>query len=727
MKKLSQDFSSEMRISLQPVLVALLLAACILLFSASDVVLDRTISMVFAGFLAIGAIVFWNLDGSAPLLARWLTLILILLSILAWGIWQQNPHFVYVYVVPVALTAALINTRASVGCAFAASILTVGMAIFGTHFNLSITRESVLVALLIVWGMVAILVAIYLPVEKLASWAWHYYREAQISVEQARDSKAALAQNVENLEYANRQLALLNERTTALRWVAEQAQQAKSAFVARVSHEFRAPLNIIIGMVNLLVENPEVYPAPPQGKVREHLDIIYRNCQHLASMINDVLALSQAQAGRITLHRSTVNLVDIIHNASEIVTPLIQEKKLDFMLDLPADLPLIYCDPTRIRQILLNLLSNAARLTQQGGITVKASADVKTVTLSVEDTGPGISPEDVERIFEPFFQGSVLPWRDNKGSGLGLSISKQFVALHGGRMWVESEVGTGSTFYLELPIEPIPELTSSPTRWIRDDWEWYDRETRPTFSQTHYRPRFIVWHDSKELAERCAWVTDEVEWIHVANQEVVAGEVARGTCRAVVVNTAVPEDVWTRVTQAQRLFPETVILGCSYTQPANPLLLAGAVDYLLKPLTHAQLAQLVESLDSPIHHVLVIDDDADTRALLVTYLELYDSSVHTHAVATGKEAFAVMAQQPVDLVLLDLLLVEEHGYDILARMQADPALVGIPVIMITAQDASAREATSPLLMVSTAQGLHLDKLIDGVNVLTALMARNTYQ
>jgi signal transduction histidine kinase/CheY-like chemotaxis protein len=721
MKNLPHDFTSEIRIPLQPILVAIILIACIILFTASDNITERNISMLFAVVLAGSASLLWRMDDDHPVLTRWLTVILLLGSAVFWGVWQRIPESLFLLLIPVVFAGALINVTACAVSAAVVSAVVVGLVLLSQRMDMVFPQQTVAIMMVMVWVFVGVIMVIYLPIQKLASWAWHYYREAQQSVEQARNTQAELSQTVENLEYANRQLALVNERATALRWVAEEAQQAKSAFVARVSHEFRAPLNIIIGMVNLLVENPEVYETPPQGKVREHLAIIYRNSQHLASMINDVLALSQVQTGRIILHRTYVKVEEIIQSACVIVQPLVVEKNLSFTLIVPEDIPLVYCDQTRIRQILLNLLSNAARLTMKGGITVQVQVGDQQVRISVQDTGPGVPPEDVERIFEPFYQGTSISWQDNKGSGLGLSISKQFVVLHGGRMWVESDVGAGSTFFIELPVDPIPELVSPPTRWIQEDWEWRNREQRPSFPQSHYRPRLVVWHESVNLAERCAWTTNDVEWVHTARREVVEAEIARGTCRALLVNVTSPQNVWAAAESARVQFPDIPILGCCYNHTTNPMVSAGAQAYLMKPLTKKQLQQAIEEVGSDIAHILVVDDEKDSRELLTIFSQIYDDSVRVTAVADGKEAFAVMHKQHIDLVLLDLLLRNERGFDILLQMQQDPALAEIPVIMVTAQDANIPSAHTPLLLATVGRGFTLEQLTDGIQDLTTLM------
>ena len=157
------------------------------------------------------------------------------------------------------------------------------------------------------------------------------------------NARRSCGEALDNLAHANRQLSLLNEKVAGLRLTAEQAEKAKAAFLAKVSHEFRTPLNMILGMTDLIVESPEVYGDRLPSRLLEHLEIVHRNCNHLSRIIDDVLDLSQVQAGRLTLHREYVSLTDVLHKAVTAVRPMIESKNLDFRVDSPVDLPQIYC------------------------------------------------------------------------------------------------------------------------------------------------------------------------------------------------------------------------------------------------------------------------------------------------------------------------------------------------------------------------------------------------
>jgi signal transduction histidine kinase len=232
----------------------------------------------------------------------------------------------------------------------------------------SVDGTEISVALVVVWSSLAVAYAVYYPLSQLNRRLWESLRQARGRMDESLDRKVELAQALEDLGNANRQLALANERSAALRTVAEEAQRSKAAFVARVSHEFRTPLNMIIGLVGIMVENPEMYAEELPPDLWADLEIVYRNCQHLSGMINDVLDLTQAEAGRLVLHKEQVDLGAIVESAIAVVWPMIDKKRLALQVSVPDDLPQVYCDPNRVRQVLLNLLSNAARFTAQGGI-----------------------------------------------------------------------------------------------------------------------------------------------------------------------------------------------------------------------------------------------------------------------------------------------------------------------------------------------------------------------
>ena len=230
----------------------------------------------------------------------------------------------------------------------------------------------------------------------------------------------------------------------------EVASQHKSQFLANMSHELRTPLNAILGYTELVLD--DIYGDVAQ-RMRDVLQRVHSNGKHLLGLINDVLDLSKIEAGQLTLSLEDYSIKDVVHNVFAVVEPLATEKSLALKVELPNDLPTAHGDERRLTQVLLNLVGNAIKFTNAGEVLIKAAASNGAYTLSVRDTGPGIDPADQVKIFEEFQQADNSSTKTKGGTGLGLSIAKRIVAMHGGRIWVESELGCGSTFFVNVPVE----------------------------------------------------------------------------------------------------------------------------------------------------------------------------------------------------------------------------------------------------------------------------------
>ncbi|MCB0126793.1 MAG: hypothetical protein KDE58_31255, partial [Caldilineaceae bacterium] len=302
----------------------------------------------------------WVLEGRWPHFSRFLTTLL-LASFVLWGVQSTfGTTFLFLLAIPVLVAFGLLGI-----------VTALGIALLETTWVLShgATIEQ-LPALVALWLILIIVYLIIHPIQETAAWAWRHYALLRQRLDAERDYKADLTQALQDLLQANRQLDLLNERLGAMRQLAEEANKSKTTFVAKVSHEFRTPLNMIIGLIDLVVQTPDLYGNALAPALLDDLQIVQRNCRHLAGMIDDVLDLSQTEAGRLVLHQDWHELHSAIEDAVDVVTPLLEKKQLALHLDIETALPQIYCDMTRIRQVILNLLSNAARYTAAGQIDI---------------------------------------------------------------------------------------------------------------------------------------------------------------------------------------------------------------------------------------------------------------------------------------------------------------------------------------------------------------------
>jgi len=255
------------------------------------------------------------------------------------------------------------------------------------------------------------------------------------------------------LRELNRELAAANEKL-------KEADRLKNEFVATISHELRTPLNSIIGFTKLILNEID---GPLNDLQRTDLTAIYTSSQHLLSLVNNVLDFSKIAAGRMELHKEMLDFREIVVGVMSTTLALVGDKDIELIEEVEEGLPTVYADRVRIRQVILNLMSNAVKFTEEGSITLRAKRITEEAKLdgqrrtmpfilcSVTDTGIGVAHKDIPIVFEEFRQLDGSTSRQAEGTGLGLPISKRLVEMHGGRLWVESKVGVGSTFSFTLP------------------------------------------------------------------------------------------------------------------------------------------------------------------------------------------------------------------------------------------------------------------------------------
>ena len=555
----------------------------------------------------------------------------------------------------------------------------------------------------------------------VSQWALHYSEQAHQALDEARQKQVELAQIQEDLLKANQELVRLSKRQMALQQEAEQARQAKAEFVANVSHELRAPLNMIIGFSELMIKNPRVYGSKLPPALLADISTIRSNSQHLSRLIDDVLDLSQVEAGRMAITKEKASIYEIIETAVEAVQTLYKSKRLYLETNLPLDLPEIYCDRTRIQQILINLLSNAGRFTETGGVKVKVIQEEGHLTFSVSDTGPGIAPENQEKLFRPFQQVDSSIRRKHGGSGLGLSICKQFVELHDGRIWLESEPGTGTVIYFTLPLESaVPTNPSSARRWVNPYTAVEGRTRSYRAPKMEIIPRYVVLEPGHALQRLFHRYLRNVEVVAVHTSEEAYAELSRSPAQALLVNTSALQsdtalDIFTDLPY------ETPAIACwvpGLEDTANHM---GVVDYLLKPIMAEILLGALSRLKMQPHTLLIVEDDPGLMKLFVRILSNAPVKYILLRATTGIEALHLLREHRPDVMLLDLFLPEKDGFQVLEEKQGDPTIREIPVIVISSRDPSNEAVVTNRLLVSRKSGLSARDLMDLIQAVSELL------
>jgi signal transduction histidine kinase/CheY-like chemotaxis protein len=701
---------SELRVSPKPVLAALVMLGVGFYFATEMLSYPwRTVDQAMSLFLLLSTLsaIGWVLVNWRPMLGRWFTVLALAAAVHLGGWWLHVPGSLAWAVIPTALAAPLVGLPAAVVTAVGESVVVLGLV---RSPAAGVGLSNAIVALIAIWGVLGGIWAMHHQIRQQSSWFVKYFERARQSLWDAQDRRAELRQALDDLTHANRQLMLMNERVTALRSIAEEAQRAKTRFVAKVSHEFRTPLNMIVGLVDLMVETPEIYDVTLSPRMREALQVVHRNCQHLSDMVNDVLDLTRIETDRVVLHRERVDIREAVDSAAEAVRPLLESKQLLFSVAAAEDVPEVYCDRTRIGQVILNLMSNAARYTEQGRITIEIGRQDQVVRVSVTDTGPGIPPKDIKRIFEPFCQGTSDLWRHKGGSGLGLSISKQFIELHGGRMWVESELGVGTTFTFELPTSPSIAPVGKPGHQIREDWIWRERRSRPSFPDSHYSPRFVICDETGNLCTSLARYSDEVELVSSRDLAQLTQALQESPAHAVVFNAAALEDISSLTEVIRQEAPGTPIIGCCVPSRVERAMSLGALGHLVKPITRADLKRAMQTVGPPVRRVLLVDDDPDVLVLFSQMLHVCDSALEVMTASSGQEALEQLRRAPPDFMLLDIVMPDIDGWQVLASMSQDEGIPEVPTFVISAQDPADQPLRSRFLLVTMDEGLSLSKL-----------------
>jgi signal transduction histidine kinase/CheY-like chemotaxis protein len=546
------------------------------------------------------------------------------------------------------------------------------------------------------------------------------YLNANDRLEQSRNQQLELNQIREDLISANKELARLTERLRGLTQTAESALKAKEEFVANVSHELRTPLNMIIGFSETITRNPLLYGVRLPKKLVEDIQIIQRNSQHLSNLINDVLDLSQVEAGRMAISREWTNIDTIIREAAEQVLPLFNAKNLYLQSEIPAGELMAFCDETRIKEVVINLLSNAGRFTEKGGVIVGLQKDEKNYVISVADTGPGIPENMLDLIFEPFRQVDGSIRREHSGSGLGLTISKRFVEMHDGRMWVESQLGKGSTFSFSLPIEPmgIPSLLNY-KRWVNPYDSFIPRTRANKAPAPVFIPRYIIYEQEEALGRTIKRYVDRSEFIHV-NQLQQLADALKTPTTALILNTSELSEA--EIKSIRPLVPlGTLIFTCfipSYQDYARQI---KVLDYLIKPLSREQVITAIEHYAPQANSILLVDDQPDMLRLLSRFIESSGKNYQLRFASNGREALNILQKSRPDIILLDLIMPEMNGFTLVEEIQENPAFQNIPVVIISSRDPNGSPIINDSLKITKVDGFTINDLVASIQMMCELL------
>jgi len=508
-------------------------------------------------------------------------------------------------------------------------------------------------------------------------------QKSEGALRQAHDQlEQRVKERTAELEAAKKEVEEFSESVVRAKEEIERGSKFKDQFLSTMSHELRTPLNAVLGFSDLLTE--ERY-GPLNERQQRYVAHIHTGGKHLLTLINDILDLSKIEAGRLQLAIENVSLKTSFAEVLDTMRPLADKKSHSLVSNTAAELSVL-ADSTRLKQVLMNLIGNAVKFTPEGGrIELAARKTGDVVRLEVRDTGAGIPPEEQERIFEAFYRlrqtGKVI-----EGTGLGLAITQRLVELQGGKLGLESELGKGSCFFFTLPAVPSVEERESRIIGI---------QVLPVESA-----RVLVLEDDPVAAHLL-----ETHLVSVGYEVVLCTDSARAVEMAVKVQPhAITMDIMMRPINGWELLstlktdPRTeripVVVVSIVDQPTTGALL-GADEYIVKPVEKATLLLAIDRCmerhgrSRQKRPILVVDDDGPTREFIAELLVKHGYVVGM--AGNAAEARARVEASLPDLVILDLILPEVSGFQLLSEWRQNAQTAELPVFVLTSKDLTSPE------------------------------------
>ncbi|MBN2471452.1 MAG: GAF domain-containing protein, partial [Anaerolineae bacterium] len=541
------------------------------------------------------------------------------------------------------------------------------------------------------------------------------YNESNLRLLQALSgSISAVVENIRLLD----EVRAINNRL-------REVDKIKSQFLANMSHELRTPLNSIIGFSRVILKGID---GPLTDMQTQDLETIHSSGQHLLNLINDILDQAKIEADKLSINMNWFAIDSVIEVARSMSIGLLKDRPVRLNVETEPNLPKLWGDEIRTRQVLLNLLSNAAKFTFEGAITISAfqieREDGPYVQISVADTGIGIPEDSLDKIFVAFEQVDGSLTRASGGTGLGLPISRSLIAMMGGELWVESTVNVGSTFNFYIPafakqVETDDSDDEQPEAQID--------EAAPAFEQQMLPRRTMVMVIDSEVGLHQHYrrhlnaVGYTVEATAASHQAV---ELARQFQPDMVVfDVRTPEGDGWETLEHLRAYPETAqipVIVCSAEIDEARLHQMGIAAWLPKPLQAGRLQAAVREVEAQHVHdrVLIVDDRPETVRLILETLREQER-YYIQTATSGQQALDLIARKRPDLVLLDLNMPDLDGLTVLEQLRSNPRTHHIPVLIITAEDEMAAELQGRMGAVDVFSKNEADpaQLLSGVQTL----------
>lgn len=472
--------------------------------------------------------------------------------------------------------------------------------------------------------------------------------------------------------------ARLYRQATEGRRLAEEANRMKSRFLSTISHELRTPLNLIVGLSGMVLRDSDESESPLPDRARKDIDRILAYSQHLSGLIGDVIDLATSDAGQLRLNNEYVDLGQALRIVAESGSQLAVDKGLGWEAELPETGPWVWGDLRRLRQIALNLISNAIKFTAKGSVSLRVEDTGDFVTVMVQDTGLGISPDEQQAIFDEFRQSERSVSRGYGGLGLGLAISKRLTEMHGGTIAVQStgEEGTGSTFSFTLPAVQPPKEQNRQLERVPSAHQLVMVLT----NDANTSERLCEDLRQRGFSVQVMLTTTGTDWyshLHERRPD------------SIILDVSTDSALGWKTLKEIKTSPNMAgipVLFFSSSQFNGSLL---ELDYLTKPI---EISEMTRALDQywlltdptrPTRSILVVDDEPNTLEMHARVVQAHSSANRVWKAHNGKEALEILHREIIDLVLLDLQMPEMDGFEVLEVMRSMESTRRVPVIVVT--------------------------------------------
>ena len=526
-------------------------------------------------------------------------------------------------------------------------------------------------------------------------------QQLEAQSEELQDQAEELQDQAAELQYTSDELQEQNIELEAQRKQVEAANKLKSEFLSNMSHELRTPLNSIMALSRVLIMQAS---NKLNADEKNYLEIVERNGKRLLALINDILDLSKIEAGKMEILPKSFSIPLFLQTLKENIQGLSEEKGLSLTLNLSDKLPLLESDESRLHQVLTNIMGNAVKFTEKGGVTVSAESNNEKVFITVQDTGIGISEENLPTIFDEFVQVDGTSSRQYEGTGLGLAIAKKMMNILGGNIEVESELGKGAAFTVTIPIKWHEELL------LRDSFNSEDS------SSSSLANTILVVDDDKKTVKRIS------EYLNEAGYKTITATTGKEALKladryqpfAITLDIIMEDmDGWEVMQKLKNNIKtrDIPVIIVSVSNDKETGFALGAVGFVNKPVNKQVLISQIRDINKTPKSVMIVDDNIFELEQMSKIIEA--EKIKTYKATGGKECIKLLDDKKPDVLILDLIMPDMDGFMVLDEIRKKKETQNLPVIIVTAKDLSKEEKirlsgnVSALIEKSDANPQHL--------------------